>query len=66
MGNFPLHHPDPEKPENMRLLQQEVLKRGCDVGFAFDGDADRLGVVDNKGKILQPQTLSAILIAMCY
>ncbi len=60
-GNFPLHHPDPCKPENMRHLQEEVRKHGCDLGLAFDGDGDRLGVVDDRGEILNPQELAALL-----
>lgn len=50
-GNFPNHHPDPSVAENMRDLQQRVLADGADIGFAFDGDGDRLGVVDNRGRI---------------
>ena len=61
-GNFPLHHPDPSKPQNMKHLQAEVLKNGCDLGLAFDGDADRLGVVDERGRVLDPQELAALLI----
>lgn len=61
-GNFPLHHPDPSKAENMEPLRAEVLKHGCDLGLAFDGDADRLGVVDDCGRVLNPQELAALLI----
>ena len=50
-GNFPVHHPDPSVEENMRQLQQTVLDGKMDAGFAFDGDGDRLGVVDNRGRI---------------
>ena len=53
-GSFPNHHPDPAVPENMRALMDTVVKSGADVGFAFDGDADRLGVVDGKGHIIWP------------
>ena len=53
-GNFPNHHPDPSKLENLRPLIQ-VLKTGsAEVGLAFDGDADRLGVVTKGGKIILP------------
>lgn len=48
---FPNHHPDPVKAENLVDLQRLVLEKGCDVGIAFDGDGDRLGVVDNEGNI---------------
>jgi len=51
-GNFPNHHPDPTVPKNMQQLISTVLKNSCDIGLAFDGDGDRLGVVDNKGNIV--------------
>ena len=51
-GRFPNHHPDPSKPENLQDLIQEVKNTGSDLGLAFDGDGDRLGLVDNKGQII--------------
>ena len=51
-GRFPNHHPDPSKPKNLEDLIQEVIETGADLGLAFDGDGDRLGLVDNKGKII--------------
>ena len=51
-GNFPNHHPDPTVPKNMIQLIETVKENNCDVGLAFDGDGDRLGVVNNKGKII--------------
>ena len=51
-GRFPAHHPDPTEPKNMKQLQDAVLERRCDLGIAFDGDGDRIGVVDGKGRIL--------------
>jgi phosphomannomutase/phosphoglucomutase len=51
-GRFPNHHPDPSKPENLQDLIQEVKDTGSDLGLAFDGDGDRLGLVDNKGQII--------------
>lgn len=51
-GTFPAHHPDPTVPENLEQLQHTVLENGCDLGIAFDGDGDRIGVVDGKGHIL--------------
>lgn len=51
-GTFPAHHPDPTVPENLEQLRELVLKEGLDLGIAFDGDADRLGVVDGAGEIL--------------
>lgn len=57
---FPNHHPDPVKSENLTALRQAVLIHGCDLGVAYDGDADRLGVVDNNGGILWGDTLMAL------
>ena len=51
-GTFPNHHPDPTVPENMKQLIETVLTNSCDIGLAFDGDGDRLGVIDNKGQII--------------
>lgn len=53
-GTFPNHHPDPSKPENMHDLMAAVQHYAADIGIAFDGDGDRLGVVDGKGKIIWP------------
>ena len=53
-GRFPHHHPDPSVPENLIDLQTAVRAHGADLGLAFDGDADRLGVVTNAGKIVWP------------
>ncbi len=51
-GTFPNHHPDPTVPKNMQQLIKTVLENKCDIGLAFDGDGDRLGVIDNKGEIV--------------
>ncbi|HQU05172.1 MAG TPA: phosphomannomutase/phosphoglucomutase, partial [Acidocella sp.] len=51
-GNFPAHHPDPTVPKNLEQLITAVRKQHADVGIAFDGDADRIGLVDNSGEIL--------------
>jgi phosphomannomutase len=51
-GSFPAHHPDPTVPKNLEQLIQAVKKQHADIGIAFDGDADRIGVVDNTGEIL--------------
>ncbi len=51
-GDFPSHHPDPTVPENLKQLQETVVAKKCDLGIAFDGDGDRLGVVDSQARIL--------------
>ena len=51
-GHFPNHHPDPQKRENLQALISRVKSEGADVGFAYDGDADRIGVVDDKGEVI--------------
>lgn len=51
-GNFPHHHPDPVKSSNLRFLKEAVLTHHADIGIGFDGDGDRLGVVDNTGRII--------------
>ena len=53
-GDFPNHHPDPSEPENLSDLISLVKEKELEVGLAFDGDADRLGVVSKKGKIIFP------------
>ena len=51
-GNFPNHHPDPTLPENLEPLIARVRAEGADLGVAYDGDGDRIGVVDERGEIL--------------
>jgi phosphomannomutase/phosphoglucomutase len=51
-GRFPIHHPDPTVPENLELLIEKVKQEKADLGIAYDGDADRIGAVDEKGNIL--------------
>jgi phosphomannomutase/phosphoglucomutase len=60
-GDFPNHHPDPGKPENLADLITAVRERKADLGVAFDGDGDRLGVVDATGKIIWPDRLLMLL-----
>ena len=60
-GSFPNHHPDPVKEENLQQLRDMMHKHHCDVGFAFDGDGDRIGVIDNAGHILWGDDILAIL-----
>jgi phosphomannomutase/phosphoglucomutase len=59
-GNFPNHHPDPTKPENMKELIRLVKKHHADAGIAFDGDVDRLGGCDDQGHMLWGDQLLAL------
>lgn len=59
-GNFPNHHPDPTVLSNLKDLQKTVKQKRCDLGIAFDGDADRLGVVDEKGEVIYGDKLIAV------
>jgi len=56
-GNFPNHHPDPGKLENLQDLMNEVKDNNADIGFAFDGDGDRVGLVTNNGDSVFPDKL---------
>jgi phosphomannomutase len=60
-GTFPHHEANPIEPANMRDLQAKVLETGADLGLAFDGDADRCFVVDERGEIVDPSTLTALI-----
>ena len=60
-GTFPNHHPDPSVAENLDDLKKAVLEHGCDVGFAFDGDGDRIGIIDDKGTIMWCDELLCLL-----
>ena len=60
-GTFPNHEANPIEPENLRDLQARVLQVGADLGLAFDGDADRCFVVDERGAIVSPSTLTALI-----
>lgn len=53
-GSFPNHHPDPSQPKNLQDLQRAVLQYGADIGLAFDGDGDRLGLITNQGETIWP------------
>ncbi len=60
-GNFPNHHPDPSNPKNLKDLQKKVLETNSDLGIALDGDGDRVGLIDNKGNIIFPDTYMMLL-----
>ncbi len=60
-GRFPNHHPDPTEEKNLEQLKQAVLAEGCDLGIAFDGDGDRIGVVDGKARVLWGDQILVVL-----
>lgn len=60
-GAFPNHHPDPSQPENLEALITRVKTQKADIGLAFDGDGDRLGVVDSAGHIIWPDRQLMVL-----
>jgi phosphomannomutase len=62
-GRFPAHHPDPTETKNLVQLQEAVQRERADLGIAFDGDGDRIGVVDGKSRILWGDQLMAVLAA---
>lgn len=59
-GRFPNHHPDPTVEKNLDLLKAKVLESGADLGIAFDGDADRIGAIDEKGSVIWGDQLMLI------
>ena len=61
-GTFPNHHPDPTVDSNLVDLQKFVIDNSCDVGIAFDGDADRIVAVDEKGQIIRSDILMAVFL----
>jgi phosphomannomutase len=60
-GTFPNHEANPIDPENLRDLQAAVKKHGADIGLAFDGDADRCFLVDEKGDLVNPSSLTSLI-----
>jgi phosphomannomutase/phosphoglucomutase len=60
-GSFPNHHPDPTVMENLADLRQTVVDEGCSLGIAFDGDADRLGIVDERGEVIFGDRILCVL-----
>jgi phosphomannomutase/phosphoglucomutase len=62
-GHFPNHHPDPSKPENLAALMTALAQGDAELGLAFDGDGDRLGVVTKDGEIIFPDRLLMLFAA---
>lgn len=60
-GTFPVHHPDPTLPETLAQLQAAVTEAGAELGIAFDGDGDRIGVIDGQGEVLWADQLLVML-----
>lgn len=60
-GHFPVHHPDPSMPENLELLIDTVVNNDLELGIAYDGDADRIGVIDARGEVIWGDKLMIIL-----
>lgn len=60
-GTFPAHHPDPTVEKNLDQLKALVAEKGCDIGFGFDGDGDRIGVVDSQGRVLWGDQIMVLL-----
>jgi phosphomannomutase/phosphoglucomutase len=62
-GTFPNHHPDPSKEENLEDLRHTVAQNWLELGLAFDGDGDRVGVLDGKGNVIWPDRMMILLAA---
>ncbi len=60
-GTFPNHHPDPTVEKNLVQLKELVTKQGCDLGIGFDGDGDRIGIVDSGGRVLWGDQIMVVL-----
>ncbi len=65
-GNFPNHHPDPCIEENLEVLKQKVIENHADVGVGYDGDADRVGFVDEKGTFIEIDKFLAVMWDYLY
>lgn len=65
-GTFPNHHPDPCVPENMKDLQDKVKTEGFDLGIGIDGDADRVGLIDNLGNFIAVDKIMIMIIKMLH
>lgn len=61
-GNFPNHHPDPNIEDNLKMLKEKVLKEKADLGISYDGDGDRVGIIDNQGKFVTTEEFMILII----
>lgn len=61
-GSFPNHHPDPNVEDNLSMLKKKVLEEKADVGIAYDGDGDRVGIIDNEGKYVTTEEYMILII----
>lgn len=61
-GNFPNHHPDPTIESNLEMLKQKVLEVKADIGIGFDGDGDRIGIIDEKGNMVSIESYAVIIL----
>ena len=61
-GTFPNHHPDPSIEDNLDMLKKEVKKKKADIGIGFDGDGDRIGIIDEKGNLVAIEDYSIIIL----
>ncbi len=61
-GNFPNHHPDPSVEVNLGMLKKAVIKEKADLGIGFDGDGDRIGIVDEKGNLVSIEAYAIIIL----
>ena len=64
-GTFPNHHPDPAHPENLQDVIKALKETDAEIGFAFDGDGDRLGVVTKDGEIIYPDRQLMLFARKC-
>ena len=60
-GDFPNHHPDPSDADNLIDCQKNIIKNNLDIGLAFDGDGDRLGVIDDLGRVISGDKILLLL-----
>jgi phosphomannomutase len=60
-GTFPAHHPDPTVEKNLEQLKSLVASENCDIGIAFDGDGDRIGIIDSQGRVMWGDQLLVVL-----